>query len=110
MSESTTVQVESVLSSTLIHLDDLKCHPSKKLTNNFKKFKNTIMDIKIRRVLPTPKNGDLPFVQEVSEEMQKGIEYEPKLTDFGFSEEEILISVDSRQCYPFKGGEQNGLK
>jgi len=41
--------------------------------------------------------------------IDEAFEYVPKLTDFGFMEEEIP-KHDKRSCYQFVGGEDRGLK
>ena len=69
------------------------------------------MSVPVRPLLPIPQKGGLPFYDKSFNSVIKdGINFLPSLEDFGFSKEEIALKVDSRQCYPFKGGEEYGLK
>ena len=51
-------------------------------------------------------------IQQPSLELEEGLEYVPKLTDFGFLKAEIAINVKSKQTadYSFEGGEDKGLE
>jgi hypothetical protein len=54
----------------------------------------------VRKLLPTPIKGDLPFPQNPNEAIKKGAEFMPTLEDFGFSKEEISNhEYDKRACY-----------
>jgi len=58
-----------------------------------------------------PKKGDLPPIEaeSKSELIDEAFEYVPKLSDFGFKEEETP-KYDKRSVYEFIGGEDRGLK
>mmetsp|Transcript_7085 Transcript_7085/g.5044 ORF Transcript_7085/g.5044 Transcript_7085/m.5044 type:complete len:113 (-) Transcript_7085:759-1097(-) len=62
-------------------------------------------------MVPTPEKGDLPPMEAVtnSKVVEEAMQYEPKLTDFGFSADE-KPTHDKRSCYKFIGGEEAGLK
>jgi deoxyribodipyrimidine photo-lyase len=100
------VNVDKVWGSTLHHLDDLSYDPVDYLPHIYGKFREKNAGVPVRPLLKTPEKDDLPFAKGFKE----GIDYLPKLSDFGFSKEEIDKKADSRSCYDFKGGESKGLK
>lgn len=52
----------------------------------------------------------MPFCKKPSSVILEGMSYLPKLEEFGFTKEEVAQGADQRQCYPFHGGEEYGLK
>lgn len=71
--------------------------------------------VKVRKLLDTPEDGSLPFLNlaEAEEHEREASEYLPDLQNcLGFSKEEVKATTkqDKRICYKFRGGEDAGLE
>lgn len=73
--------IETVWGSTLHHIDDFTYNPFKKLAENYTGFMKNQNGVQVRALLPTPKSGEMPFVQESAQnsEITAGIQYLPEL-------------------------------
>lgn len=63
----------------------------------------------VRDLLPSPKQGQLPFLEKPSPIELKHSEYVPNLEEFGFNKDELTQLKDSRASLNFVGGEEAGL-
>jgi deoxyribodipyrimidine photolyase len=80
--------------------------PQKTFPTPFTKYNNGNSNVPIRELLPSPKDGDLPF----PEKFEHDIGYLPDLKTFGFTDEEIeTYAQESRADIVFKGGEDAAL-
>lgn len=104
------VEMRSVWALTMHHLKDLDYNPKEYLPHIYGKFREKGAHVKVRPLMPTPAEGDLPFPPKMNKTEEKALKYIPDLSNFGFSKQEIAAKPDSRACYKFKGGEANGLK
>eukprot|EP00352_Strombidinopsis_acuminata_P006678 CAMPEP_0176356872 /NCGR_PEP_ID=MMETSP0126-20121128/14341_1 /TAXON_ID=141414 ORGANISM="Strombidinopsis acuminatum, Strain SPMC142" /NCGR_SAMPLE_ID=MMETSP0126 /ASSEMBLY_ACC=CAM_ASM_000229 /LENGTH=168 /DNA_ID=CAMNT_0017710181 /DNA_START=382 /DNA_END=885 /DNA_ORIENTATION=- len=95
------------------HIDDLPYNPKQYLPDTYSAFRRKNQNVEVREMLPNPKKGDLPPMPKKvitnSELISEALEYEPKMTDFGFKEEETP-EHDKRSSCEFVGGEDRGLK
>ena len=81
------------------------------MPNTYTAFRKASASAGVRKCVPTPVKGELPGIKDPSEFEKMSIEFTPDLkTTFGFSEEQVKAAEpDKRSCYPFKGGEKEGL-
>ncbi len=63
----------------------------------------------VRNLLPTPKLGSLPFLEESTPLIEETSTSLPNLEDFGFLRSEIENSKDARASLDFIGGEEAAL-
>jgi hypothetical protein len=94
----------SVWGSTMYHIDDLPFNVKTYFPHIFGNLKKKTEGLKVRPMLPTPTKGQLPAGNSLAT-FKKDAKFLPKLSDFGFSEEEINKKWDTRACYKFVGGE-----
>jgi deoxyribodipyrimidine photo-lyase len=106
-------QFLSIWGSTLHHIDDLPYDPNTYAPHAYGYFRKKHADVQVRALLPTPEEGQLPFIEPKTDHLQKSLSFMPCLHgDFGFSHEEVKATEDpdSRMYYKWKGGEQAALK
>ena len=100
----------SIWGSTLHHIHDLPYNPIQYFPHAYGYYRKKQADVKVRPLLPTPLAGELPLPDYKTKDEVAASKFEPKLEDFGFTSEEIAKKWDTRSCYKFIGGEDNGLK
>lgn len=102
------MSVESLWGSTVHHLNDLPYDPKEGwMPHVYGKYREKNAGVKVRDMVDTPQNGELPFVGKTADKVIKSAtSFVPTLKDFGFEEEH---KADKRACYDFKGGEDAGL-
>ena len=86
------------------HLDDLSYDPKEYLPHVYGKFREKNISVPVRKLVDTPTClNEFPSAKDLP-----GIDlnFMPSLADFGFKD----FKADPRSCYPFVGGEDNGLK
>ena len=93
------VNIDKVWGSTLHHLDDLSYDPVDYLPHIYGKFREKNAGVPVRPLLKTPEKDDLPFAKGFKE----GIDYLPKLSDFGFSKKRGEKCKNSN-CFKHKKG------
>lgn len=105
----------NIWGSTLHHIDDLPYDPVEYFPHIYGNFRKRGDGVKVRELLPSPKKGELPMVDNhiLSKTEKNALVYMPSIEkDFGFSKQELeeFAKRDERGCYNFVGGEDAGLK
>jgi deoxyribodipyrimidine photo-lyase len=97
--------------STLSHPRDVPDNLFDRFPQSYTAFRKKTEHVKVQKVFPTPKQGDLPELNPTNELELSAFDYMPDLkVDFEFSDKEIEIAQDPRSVLPFKGGETAALE